>query len=502
MNRLLLLLSCLLFYPANHLFSQEFHARVLDAGSKEPVPYANVLFADNRGVVTNEEGYFSFTTGQTPELIKISSMGYELLELKPEQISETLFLIPASIELKEVFLSNKNLSAKEIIIKAKEEVENNYDLNLSKKRVFFRESNINYVRNFDLHVDESTIPGIDQQLMDNIVAEVPKMSDSYKEVLGDLYGNYDSQKFRIIKAANLHNPRSTQTLEELTDRLNKLFMDNLKDKSYLKIRSGIIGVKVPADELKDELVNTSEEKPKKEKTPEELKKEKIDDEKNLWKNSSSSLSGMLGKMFWRDNLTFNLFEKTNRYKYELEGYAYIDNSTVYVISFTPRWGQDFAGKIYINTLDYGVHRLDYRNVKPLKNFRLFGISATDDVYNGKMIFVKNEDGKYRLSYMEQEKGESFGLDRPLTIIEKNKFVAGRRKQNELDLDIKLKMSQVQKLQLVVYENEQMDRVTYENLANPGPYEYKTFRLYNPEFWDGNNIMEPNAAIREFTALED
>lgn len=502
MNRFFLLLNFLLFLAVNQVYSQEYHARVLDAGTKEPIAYANVLYADNRGVVTNEEGYFSFTTASKPELVKISSMGYELLELQPEQMKETLFLVPASIELKEVFLSNKNLSAKEIIKKVKEEVANNYDLSLSKKRVFLRESNINYVRNFDLHVDESTIPGIDQKLMDQIVAQVPKMSDSYKEVLGDLYGDYDSQKFRIIKAANLHNPRSTQSLEELTDRLEKLFKDNLKDKSYLKIRSGIIGFKVPADELREEMEGSSEAKPKKEKTSEELEKEKIATQKDLWKNSSSKVSGMLDKMFWEDNLTFNLFEKTNRYKYELEGYAYIDNTTVYVIKFEPKWGQDFAGKVYVNTHDYGVHRLDFHNVKPLKNFRLFGISATDDVYNGKMIFVKNGDGKYRLSYMEQEKGETFGLDRPLTIIEKNKFVPGRNKQNELDLDIKVKMSQVQKLQLVVYENEQMDKVVYDNLANPGPFEYQTFKLYNPEFWNGNNIMEPNAAIKQFTALEE
>lgn len=482
------------------LSAQEFQARILDASTQKPVAYANVLFSENRGVVTNEEGFFSFRTAEKPQLIKISSMGYDMLELQPEDLRETIFLIPATVELKEVFLSDKKLSAKAIIMKALEEVPNNYDQNLSKKRIFLRESNINYVRNFDLHVDKSTIPGIDQQLMNEIANEVPKVSDSYKEVLADLYGNYESQKVRIIKAANLHNPKSSQTLDELTDRLELLFRENLKDKSYLKIRSGLFGVKVKADELEEEFIQSKEVK--KEKTPAQLAAEKIEDQKNLQSNSALKLSSLMNSMFWNEDVTFNLFQKINRYKYKLEGITHINADPVYIISFGPRRGQDFKGKIYINTIDYGVHRLDYENTKPLKSFRLLGLSTSDDVYTGKMIFVKNEAGKYSISYLEQEKGESFGLKRPLTIIEKNKFVPGRNKQNELDLDIKIKMSQVGKLQLLVYEDQKISSPDFDAVKDPGTFDYQTFKFYNADFWNGHNIMEPNAAIKKFTAFEE
>src|SRR5690606_31411452 len=92
-------------------------------------------------------------------------------------------------------------------------------------------------------------------------------------------------------------------------------------------------------------------------------------------------------------------------------------------------------------------------------------------------------------------------DRPLTIIEKNKFVAGRRKQNELDLDILIKAGNLSKYQLVVYESLPLEESSYENLEVSEPFEYETFKVYNPEFWDGYNIIEPNAAIKAFTALE-
>ncbi|WP_324720433.1 hypothetical protein [Salinimicrobium sp. HB62] len=497
MRFLILLLA---FLQSSIGLAQEVKAQVLDASSKKPIPYANVIFSENRGLVTNDEGFFSYNSEdeKLPELIKISSLGFEQLEIAPEKISGgIIYLTPKSIELGEVFLSNKNLSAKEIIEKVKEEVANNYNFDNSRKRVFLRQSDFNYVRRFDLEVDKSTIAGIDQRLMNEISSQIPRVSDSYKEVLADMYGNFDSQKLQIIKAANLHNPQSTQSLEELTDHLNSLFMNTLKERSYLKVRSGIIGVKIDEDELKEELVTKEK---KKEKTPEEIEKARLESKKSLAKASDSRVKRLLNGMFWKEDITFNLFDKSNRYKYHLNGYAWIDNAAVYVIDFEPRWRSDFKGRIYVNTADFGVHRLEYENVRPLKKFRLFGISTADDVYRGKMIFVKDESGKYNLSYVERETGETVGIDRPLTIIEKNKHVPGRRKQNELDLDLNLKFSQIQKLQLVVYENEALAPGELEKLSAAADFEYETFKVYNPDFWNGYNIIEPNAAIKSFTAL--
>lgn len=483
--------------------AQEVRARVLDAATKQPVPYANVLFAENRGLVTNEEGFFGYNPEEEkmPKTIRISSLGYELMEIAPGAIvNEVIFLKPTSIELGEVFLSDKHLSAKEIIKKVKEEVGNNYNFDNSRKRIFLRQSDYNHVRRFDVEVDKSTIAGIDQALMNEISNKIPKLSDSYKEVLGDIYGNYDSQKLRIVKAANLHNPQSTQNLEQLTNHLQSLFINNVKDRSYLKVRSGIIGFKIDEEEVKEEFL-VKEKKPAKEKTAEEKKKELAQRKTDLKTHSAGDVQKLMSGMFWKGDITFNLFEKTGKYKFTHNGFAWIDNAAVYVIDFEPKRGADFKGRIYINTTDYGVHRLEYENVKPLSKFGLFGISMADDVYRGKMIFVKDEAGKYNLSYVEQETGETVGINRPLTIIEKNKYVPGRRKQNELDLDLKMKISQVQKLQLVVYEHERLAPGVLENLAAATDFEYQTFKVYNPDFWSGHNIIEPNTAIKNFTALE-
>ena len=479
-------------------FTQGFSGKLLDGKTREPIPFATVQYAKNRGVITNDEGFF--TINRSPEQLDkllISSVGYKTLEIGISEIKDNrIFLNTDIVQLDDVFISDKKLSGKEILEQAKERVTENYNIGKFKKRFFFRESNLNKVRTFDLDIQESTIADIDQKLMDSISGSIPRNSDSYKEVLGDLSGDYTKQEIKIIKGANLHNPQSTASLDKLTDKLDRIFKENVKPDSYLKIKSGWLGVKVDVDEFSEE--TASEEKKS---TPEEIAKTEKQRKNSLIGSANTKIPYLLKENFWNEDAEFDLFDRLNRYKYDVAGYTYLDNSLVYVVDFEPKGGADFKGRVYVNTEDFGVHRIDYKNVKPLKKFRLLGISSIDDVYRGKMIYSRDENGQYLPKYIEQEVGESFGIDRPLTLIEKNKNVVGRRKQNELDMDILVKVSQLEKYQLVVFndsEEEGSQPVTADSIVD---FEYKTFKKYDPEFWKGHNIIEPNTAIREFTAIQ-
>ena len=494
------LLLFLSIFPSQ-VEAQEFSALVMDSQSRQPVPYATVQYGTNKGVITNDEGVFSFIAPlKDSDTITVSSLGYIPYPLLVKDLKglkeKVIYVKPANIELKDVFLTNKNLSGKQIVELVKQRVKTNYNFDLSHKKIFYRESNVNNIRRFDLIVEKSTFPDLDQELMTNISRRVPKMSDSYKEVLGDLYGNYSSQKLQVIKAANLHNPQSTAGLTELTDKLENILKDNVKSNSFLKIKTGLLGVKVDAKELEKEM---KEEKKVVEKTEEQKEKDKKSRLDNLKSSTTTNIQGLLNSLFWNEDIPLDIFEKSNKYKFEVEGYTQMENSIVYILSFQPKRGANFKGRMYVNTADYGIHRLDYQNLKPLKKFRLLGISTASDVYRGKMIFSRGENGKYETRYVEREKGESFGIDRPLTIIEKNKFVAGRRKQNELDMEIKINAGQTTKHQLVVYETALLNDDEFKAQKTSEPFEYKTFKVYNPEYWNGFNIIEPNAAIRSFTA---
>ena len=482
--------------------AQEIKAQVLDFYSHEPVPFATVQYAEHNGVVTNEEGVFSFSRGSNDfSRFKISSVGYATLEKDSKDFTDSvIYLKQEKVQLKDVYLTNKNLSAKEIIERIKNSVQKNYNFDNTQKRFFLRESNFNIVRQFDLHVNESSIPELNQHLMDRIAGNIPKNNDGYKEVLGDFYGNYSQYKVQPIKAANLYNPQSTASLTEVTEKLQEIFKKNVKKSSYLKIKSGIVGFKVDADEFKEETKKDVDTIPKV-KTEEEKSKELISGKKYLQNSVRSQINNLFSGMFWKSDTPFDVFEKSRKYNFKVAGYTLVDSAVAYVIEFKPKHGADFEGKIYVNTTDFGVYRLDYQNVKPLKSFSLLGISTKSDVYSGKMIFSKDIQGHYNPKYLEQEKGETVGISRPLTIIEKNKKVVGKRKQNELDMEVNFKISQINKSQFVVYENKDWISGSLEDLNLEADFDYQTFKKYNPDFWTDYNIIEPNAAIKAFTVLD-
>ncbi len=485
------------------VFSQGFSARVIDFETKQPVPFATIQYGPHKGTITNEEGVFVINASpQSFDLLEISSMGYQSIKVKPEEVSgNIIYLRSQVIQLDDVFLTNKKLTGREILERVKLKVAENYNFQLTRKRFFYRESNINRVNRFDLDIDESTIADINQALMDSISGSIPKYSDSYKEVLGDFYGSYSHQKIQLIKAANLYNPQSTTSLDKLTKKLDNIFRENVKRNSYLKIKSGLFGVKVDADELAGERKESLAEAEEKQLTPEEFATSVTDKRNNLVSSANENISSVVSKTFWNEDSTFDLFDKLNRYKYNVKGYTYMGAEIVYVIEFEPKRGADYRGKVYVNTGDFGVHRIDFTNVKPLKKFRLLGISAITDVYRGKLIFSKDENGKYVPLYLERESGQSFGIDRPLTLIEKNKNVVGRRKQNELDMDVLINISQLDKYQFVVYDTEEIDEEEFKKIDFSSKFDYQTFKRYDSEFWSGFNIIEPNVAIKEFTALQ-
>ena len=496
--RTLLIKAILLI--SSSVFGQqlEISAVLADAQTKETIPFATIQYGENNGVVTNDEGVFVLP-GSTPvnAKIKVSSLGYEETEVLVSDLNDTLFIKPSSIALSEVFLSDKDLSGEEILERVLAKIDSNYNFNFSKKRFFYRSSFFNNISQLDMEVEESTIPEIDQEFVDNALQQIPRYVDSYTEYLGDFYGNYDEQKVQIIKIADLYNPTNEQGVEELGERMEQIIKDNLGEDTYVKIKSGILGVKMDSEEFLEDMEATEP----KEKTAEEKAKDSIKRYENIAKGLKRRISSNLNGMFWKEDITLDVFEKSRKYEFDIEGYTQIGNDIAYVINFKPKRGADFKGKMYVSTEDFGLYRLDYENVKPLKKFKIFGVSNKEDVYNCKMIFEKDQKGKYNPKYIEKSLGNTFGIDRPLTLLVKKGSWLWNKRLKELDLEMDIVASNVSKYQWIIYDEEDLTKDAFAAVETNNNFDYQKFKKYNPEFWDGYNIMEPNQAIKSFSSLD-
>src|SRR5690606_29996508 len=388
-------------FPLHLLVGQTINSCLLDAGTKKGIPYATVQFGTHQGVISNGEGVFGIVLEEgapKPDSIYISSMGYETISIALDQIRDSILLRPKAIDLEGVYLFDRELSVGDIIDKMRERIPHNINGDPIKQRIFIRNSQGSHIERLDLGFEKSTIVELDRELIDSISNSVPRDASHFTETLMDLYKHGAEYKLDILRAAELYNKDKVASLEDLTTRLEGIFTRNIKRDSYLKIKSGIFSQKMEVDTILwamgdgqgDGRVGTEEkhgEKPK------------------FLESQRHILGSLLKELQYMEDSDFDMIRKINRYEFELVGHTEIDGVGAYVIDFLPKGNRaDFKGRLHINMEDFAIMRLDFTNVRPLRNFRLLGITFREESYRGSVRFVKLSNGRYDLRFMEFVRG--------------------------------------------------------------------------------------------------
>ncbi|MCL6272479.1 carboxypeptidase-like regulatory domain-containing protein [Muricauda sp. 2012CJ35-5] len=489
-------ISSLIFLVASIYIgnAQAISSKLVDAKTNKGIPYATIQYGEHQGVITNEEGRFGFIldeNGALPDSIYISSMGYQKTGFTLEQLQDSIITLkPKAIELTGVYLFDKELTVDEIMDLVEENLPKNYDNEPIKQRFFLRQSSFNTLQKLDIEFKKSTIEELNEELMDSIISILPRNASYYTETLGDYYRGTEENKLEIIKAAELYDKSNEGSMEALSNKLEEIFKANVKPDSYLKIKSGIFGEKVQVDSILEAEEETDE-----------LENELQEPKKNGFLGGRKYVLNEIHSQFLGKKSKLDVAKKLNRYRYELLGYSEIENQGVYVIGFVPKGRADFQGKLFVNIEDFAIVRMDYENVKAIKSIKLLGFSYAELDYQGSTVFSKFGKDKYNIKFMNLTFGRKFGVDRPLKVIEKNKHVKGPRKQNELSLGLDIVNYNTEKYELVAFDNTSIATSQLEQLEEDETVEATYLSAYDPAFWQGYTIMEPNQAIREFTVEE-
>ncbi len=503
------LLTVFIFFAFNTTNAQTLSSRIIDSVTQKPVPYVTVQLK-NKGVITNEEGLFTFLIDngiKDADSLFISCIGYKTLKKPLKEFTENvIYLSPQAIELNTVIVSNKQYSAEEIIELVKDNIDDNYNTGYSKKRLFFRDSQHNNLINTDYTFVKSTIAELNKKFLDSVIKTVPKKSDYYTEVLCDLYGNHDNekQKLHIIRASELYDKSNELDFTKLEEKFNQIIRANVKPNSYFKIKSGLFGTKVDGEDF-DGIFETdvdSTDAVAFKKALEKKKKDELDRKADFLKYRRNALGRRMQGLFFMEDSDLNFINKSRKYEFTLKNYTYIGDDAVYIVDFKPKGSADYRGRLYITSDGFAVIRVDYENVKPIKKFNLLGLTMNEYLDRGKMFFSKDKNGRYNLKYLEQERGVRVGIRRPLKIIEKNKFVKGRNKQNELFVKLDMATSSLAKHEVIIFDTEELSVSDFEAFKENSTTLPTYMPNYDPEFWKGYNIIEPNQAIKEFTSQDE
>ena len=473
----------LLILISFNLKAQSKKVKIIDSISFEPVPFATIFFSNNNGIISDEDGLFELIPEQysKKDSLFISSMGFE-----PKQFSLDIFndsiirLVPKTISLKNVVVTNNQLSSNEIIDSVKLYIDKNYNFNITENKLFFRQEFNQELEKFKLNKFKSTIKDLTAESMDSMTNNLPKKSKNELESLSYYYvnSNIDVPKIKLIKSRRTNDDNESDLSKSLGDKLEKSLRENLKSNSYFKIRSGWLPF---SGDLTFnglwEIDSTNQDQLNK------LKEEEIKRKENFSIGQKGRIQSVYLKSFFNPNSDLNFILKSKNYIFSDSELTYLGNELVYVIECYPKRGDKYKGTIYVNSDDYAVVRIDYENIKPLSKFKLLGVSFSSNLEKGRMVFSKFENEKYSLSYYQNSRGNKISIKRPFKIIEKNKFVKGRKKQNQISAKLDFISSSIYNTELQVFKVRSLDKVQFEEIDEKNQVLPIYLKEFKKDFWE-------------------
>ena len=467
---------------AVNLKAQSISVKILDSISFNPIPFATVYFSNSSGVISDENGDFELIKNELndEDSLFISSMGYKKVSYSLNRFNDSIiFLSPKPIELNNVIITNRKLSSQEIIEKIKAAITQNYQTDLSENKIFYRKEYNSTIEKFEINKFKSSIDNVNDLLIDSLLLNLPSENKSVTEVLSNYYGNLeeDNQKINLIKSRETYK-KENEILESLNSKLEESLKKSLKSNSYFKIRSGLLPFSgdLEFDGLWD--IDSTNQAALKKANDNEIKRKE-----NFANSIKGRVSNIYSNLFYNDATDLDFILKSNRYEFSNPELNYLGNQLVYVITFRPKGSKDYKGTLHINSDDFAIIRIDFKNVKSLFKLKLLGFSSDNYLIEGRMVFSKLDKKKYSLTYFQVSSGSKAGIDRPFKIIEKNKFVKGRRKQNQISFNLDFIVNSLNKVELRVFQSKSIDLNLYENLKEENKILPEYVDEFKTNFWE-------------------
>jgi len=460
--------------------SQSLNIQIIDSISDQPIPYSNIYFSNNNGLISNENGSFELIKSQFKEndSMYISMLGYKKSSFLINDFNDTLIkLVQSPIKLSDVILTNKKLSTEEIISKVVENIDKNYEKEFTENKIYLSRKSNSSTEKFIINKFKSTVPEINQSLIDSLLANLTKENNSGLETLAYYYRTFNDdiqKKIKIIKSRETYN-KDGEVLESINKKMEEAFKNELKPDSYYKIKSGIFRGDLELDGL-EEVDSTNTESIKK------FQEKEIKEKNDFAKNQIRIINRFYNFLFFQKESPLNFILKPNKYIFSEPKIDIIGNDLVYKMEANPKGRGKYSGVLYINPDDYAIVRIDFRNIKPVYNIKLLGVFVNIYQRDGKMILSKYDNEKYSLSYAKINFGQRVGFDRPIKLIEKNKNVKGRRKQNEISFRMDLIFDEKSITELQVFESKKISKSEFENIKNKNDLTPEYVEEFTTNFW--------------------
>lgn len=483
----------LLLLSSHFLISQDFSAKIIDAKTQKPIPYATVQTDEKKGVISNEEG--TFTIGlEKAQLtsLTVSCLGYTKKTIRIEDIAKNNFTIALEesvYRLDEVFVSNKTPNADAIIAKVRSRLTENYRTDLLKYELFYRGTAYVDFDKLDLevekasHVKKARLASANSGLDSLTSAIMASKTIHFTDFKGDLWvKDKDSIKLSVEKATKLIDTKKDFSIENIQEKAQRIVLQYLDSTKTYKLKTGLIKI--------EDSLSLSED----------AKKEK---EKNeyLISHLKSDTDGVLKISQFYDGSFLNNILDPDRYAYSFEDATFFNDELIYIIQYHPKKAKaKFEGKLYISDDTHAILKTDYsysegKRGKKLNLKLILGIKYIENIKKGTIIYDRSQNNIYFPYYIKQEEGQYFYVNRPL------KFIENSEKKNKVTFNFKIEGDMRHKEEVLFMASKTVTANDYDSLKEEENVPFELLKKYESSIWQNSRIIAPLEELKNFKASE-
>ncbi len=468
---------------------------IIDNETQEPLPFANIVVGNNlSGSVSNADGYFVLVIDSlyTSENISFSYVGYHTISLSSNTLgtNEKISLKPATVNLKEVEISYKELSIKDILKKVEANFEKNHQQDPAVvQKVFLHKLEKAPLKDISntINVKHADFEGLDEKTISELTALMPDEATDYNDAVFRIYSVDSGKKIIPIEAISLEEG-SLKNIEKDFENLIEPFVNNLladanNDDVYYKIKSGVFGSKIDKPDVNDTNWTDSET------------------DNSYYDIETSSISSDIANIREEftniENKDLDFISKPGKYKYHKE-LSLINNEVVYKIHFQPKAGGTYQGYLFISKDDFGILQMDftYADGKRGKHIQLLGVGYSENLKQAHVIFEKDQNG-YFIKYINANKNVTGYFDRNLSFIRKEKRPLFNKQLNELKIDLDVTLDISDSYEYLVISRTPITKEQYNKIKEPDKIRYKREYVYSPEMWEKPTVIVPSRELQKY-----
>ena len=476
------------------LFAQNLiFGTISDGETGEELPFSSVInLSTNDGTVANMDADFQLVA-DINDTIKITHVGYQTLLISAIEIqqSNVIKLYPSTLNLNAVEITDRDLTALEIIERVNKSYETNHpNVNQTLEIFYHRFEKSGFPKTNKFEVKESDFVGLDISTINNLLKYMPKEFVEYQDGFLKWHTYQKEHKVQLEEGISLQE-QSVNQLEDLVKGKLETFFDDVKttqttDDLYYKFRTGVFSFK--PETSSDSIFSTFEK------------------DSSLYpvptRDIKYSIESLLEHFTTIGGRNLEFFKDTKHYDYGKPTIEVLNDELVYQINFSSKDKGLFTGTMYIAKTDFSILQLqmEFTEGKSSSEFQMFGIGHATNFKSALVIYERTSEGCFP-KYLNVNIKETATINRDFSVMKKEKRFMWDKTLNELKMAAELEFYPDNHYEILIQKRTPLSKVKFESITEERIFMFKKSLTQDLSQIGNKTAITPTEDLKKYVRSE-